>query len=151
MNLPTENQPYPGRWKMLNLSWVAFFLTFVVWYNLGAFSTTIARVLHLTKEQSQVLLLCNLALTIPARIALGHCDQRPAVCRVGGRVLPQGGRCPAGQGIQEAEKTRRARSHFAPGSAGAVLHADPDDPLPRRHRLASGPREVFARHRVLRH
>jgi NNP family nitrate/nitrite transporter-like MFS transporter len=61
----------PGRWKQLNLTWVAFFLTFVVWYNLGAFSTTIARVLHLTKEQSQVLLLCNLALTIPARIGVG--------------------------------------------------------------------------------
>src|SRR6478609_5771758 len=63
--------PAPGRWRMLNLTWVAFFLTFVVWYNLGAFSTTIARVLHLTKEQSQVLLLCNLALTIPARIGVG--------------------------------------------------------------------------------
>ena len=56
---------------MLNLAWVSFFLTFVVWYNLGAFSTTIARVLSLTKEQSQVLLLCNLALTIPARVAVG--------------------------------------------------------------------------------
>src|SRR5882724_4228653 len=66
-----ESLPYAGRWKMLNLSWVAFFLTFVVWYNLGAFSTTIARVLHLTKEQSQVLMLCNLALTIPARIGVG--------------------------------------------------------------------------------
>src|SRR3954449_2196927 len=63
--------PAPGRWRMLNLTWVAFFLTFVVWYNLGAFSTTIARVLHLSKEQSQVLLLCNLALTIPARIGVG--------------------------------------------------------------------------------
>jgi nitrate/nitrite transporter NarK len=38
---------------MLNYAWVSFFLTFVVWYNLGAFSTTIARVLHLTKEQSK--------------------------------------------------------------------------------------------------
>ena len=61
----------PGRWKMLNLAWVSFFLTFVVWYNLGAFSTTIARVLKLSKEQSQVLMLCNLALTIPARIGVG--------------------------------------------------------------------------------
>ena len=68
---PRTVSPAPGRWKMLNLTWVAFFLTFVVWYNLGAFSTTIARVLHLTKEQSQVLLLCNLALTIPARIGVG--------------------------------------------------------------------------------
>lgn len=70
----TTSRPFagePGRWRMLNLTWVAFFLTFVVWYNLGAFSTTIARVLHLTKEQSQVLLLCNLALTIPARVGIG--------------------------------------------------------------------------------
>ncbi len=66
-----DTKGIPGRWKMLNLAWVAFFLTFVVWYNLGAFSTTIARLLHLTKEQSQVLLLCNLALTIPARIGVG--------------------------------------------------------------------------------
>lgn len=63
--------PIAGRWRMLNLAWVSFFLTFVVWYNLGSFSTTIARVLHLTKEQSQVLLLCNLALTIPARVGVG--------------------------------------------------------------------------------
>src|SRR3954451_5579033 len=63
--------PAPGRWRMLNLTWVSFFLTFVVWYSLGAFSTTIARVLHLSKEQSPVLLLCNLALTIPARVGVG--------------------------------------------------------------------------------
>ena len=71
MSLTPDSQPVAGRWRMLNFAWVSFFLTFVVWYNLGAFSTTIARVLHLTKEQSQVLLLCNLALTIPARIGIG--------------------------------------------------------------------------------
>jgi len=79
--LPTP-APAPRRWRQLNLTWVAFFLTFVVWYNLGAFSTTIARVLHLTKEQSQVLLLCNLALTIPARIAIGMLVDRCGPRRV---------------------------------------------------------------------
>src|SRR5882724_979137 len=68
---PAEDDRIPGRWRMLNFTWVSFFLTFVVWYNLGAFSTTIARVLHLSQEQSQVLLLCNLALTIPARVGIG--------------------------------------------------------------------------------
>ena len=63
--------PHRGRWGILHLAWVSFFLTFVAWYSLGAFSTTIARVLQLTKEQSQVLLLCNLALTIPARVGVG--------------------------------------------------------------------------------
>jgi NNP family nitrate/nitrite transporter-like MFS transporter len=43
----------------------------VVWYNYAPFHTTIERVLHLTGEQSKVLLLCNLALTIPARIGVG--------------------------------------------------------------------------------
>lgn len=75
------------RWKMLNLTWVAFFLTFVVWYNLGAFSTTIARIFHLTKEQSQVLLLCNLALTIPARIAIGMLVDRFGPRRMFSAVL----------------------------------------------------------------
>lgn len=68
--------PAKGRWSMLNLTWVAFFLTFVVWYNLGAFKSTIARVLHLTAQQSDVLLLCNLALTIPARILVGRLVDR---------------------------------------------------------------------------
>jgi NNP family nitrate/nitrite transporter-like MFS transporter len=68
--IPAQADPAPGRWRMLNFAWVSFFVTFVVWYNLGAFSTTIARVLHLTREQSQVLLLCNLALTIPARVGM---------------------------------------------------------------------------------
>lgn len=82
-----ERSRAPGRWKMLNLTWVAFFLTFVVWYNLGAFSTTIARVLKLTKEQSQVLLLCNLALTIPARVAVGMLVDRFGPRRVYACIL----------------------------------------------------------------
>src|SRR5690349_19282748 len=68
---PAVHVHQPARWRILHLAWVSFFLTFVVWYSLGAFSTTIARVLHLSKEQSQVLLLCNLALTIPARVGIG--------------------------------------------------------------------------------
>src|SRR4029078_3730630 len=77
----------PGRWMQLNLTWVAFFLTFVVWYNLGAFSTTIAPALHLSKEQSQVLLLCNRALTIPARIGVGMLVDRFGPRRVFTGVL----------------------------------------------------------------
>ncbi len=46
---PLLDAPQVGRWRMLNFAWVSFFLTFVVWYNLGAFSTTIARVLDLTQ------------------------------------------------------------------------------------------------------
>jgi NNP family nitrate/nitrite transporter-like MFS transporter len=84
---PNYADPIPGRWGMLNLTWVAFFLTFVVWYNLGAFKSTIARVLGLTLVQSDTLLLCNLALTIPARIGVGMLVDRFGPRRVFAGVL----------------------------------------------------------------
>ncbi|NJK50607.1 MFS transporter, partial [Candidatus Gracilibacteria bacterium] len=60
-----------GRYKLLHMTWVAFFLTFVVWFNFAPFATTIAKELGLTPEQKATLLICNLALTIPARIIVG--------------------------------------------------------------------------------
>lgn len=60
-----------SRWKMLQFTWVSFFLTFVVWFNLAPFTSSIARSMHLTPEQVKTLLICNVALTIPARIGVG--------------------------------------------------------------------------------
>jgi nitrate/nitrite transporter NarK len=31
------NRPAVGRWRMLNLTWVSFVLTFIVWFNLAPF------------------------------------------------------------------------------------------------------------------
>jgi NNP family nitrate/nitrite transporter-like MFS transporter len=53
------------------MTWFAFFLTFVVWFNFAPFATTIATELGLSPEQKATLLICNLALTIPARIIIG--------------------------------------------------------------------------------
>lgn len=61
----------PARWRMLHFTWLAFFLTFVVWFNLAPFKSTIGRVLHLSEAELNTLLICNVALTIPARIAIG--------------------------------------------------------------------------------
>ncbi|WP_245894045.1 MFS transporter [Chamaesiphon polymorphus] len=55
----------------MNYAWVAFFLTFVVWFNYAPFVTVIREELHLTIAQSRTISLCNLALTIPARIIIG--------------------------------------------------------------------------------
>src|SRR5439155_2292888 len=63
--------PEPGRWRMLHFTWIAFFLTFVAWFNLAPFKSTIGRVLHLSEAELNTLLICNVALTIPARIAIG--------------------------------------------------------------------------------
>lgn len=66
----TESAP-AGRWKTLNLAWIAFFLTFVVWFNLAPFKSTVARMLNLSADQVNTLMICNVALTIPARILVG--------------------------------------------------------------------------------
>jgi len=72
----TTNEPAPGRWRMLHLTWVSFFLTFVVWFNLAPFASTIGKALHLTADQVKTLLICNVALTIPARILVGQLVDR---------------------------------------------------------------------------
>ncbi len=62
---------FRGPFRILNLSWFAFFLTFVVWFNYAPFSTTVQHDLGLTVSQARIISLCNLALTIPARIIIG--------------------------------------------------------------------------------
>ncbi|MGG6264952.1 NarK family nitrate/nitrite MFS transporter [Leptolyngbya sp. AN03gr2] len=62
---------FRGPYRILNFAWFAFFLTFVVWFNYAPFSTVIREDLHLTVAQARTLGLCNLALTIPARIIIG--------------------------------------------------------------------------------
>ena len=60
-----------GRYKTLHLTWFAFFLTFVVWFNLAPLATTIQADLGLTTSQIQTLAICNVALTVPARVIIG--------------------------------------------------------------------------------
>ena len=57
--------------KILHFSWVAFFITFIVWFNHAPLLGLIAQELGLTSEQIKTLLILNVALTIPARIIIG--------------------------------------------------------------------------------
>jgi MFS transporter, NNP family, nitrate/nitrite transporter len=66
-----EMWSFRGRYRTLHLTWFAFFLTFMVWFNLTPFETTIQKELALAPEQAKALAICNLALTIPARIIIG--------------------------------------------------------------------------------
>ena len=59
------------QWNTLHLTWVAFFLTFVAWFNMAPFNTTIMRALGLSLAEINILMVCNVALTIPARIIIG--------------------------------------------------------------------------------
>ncbi len=60
-----------GRYKVLHLTWFAFFLSFVVWFNYPPFKTTIVQEFGLTPAQAGTIGLCNVALTVPARILIG--------------------------------------------------------------------------------
>lgn len=57
--------------KMLHVSWFAFFLTFVVWFNHAPLMGFIKEAFDLTTQEVKALLILNVALTIPARIIIG--------------------------------------------------------------------------------
>ena len=60
-----------GKYRILHMTWFAFFLSFVVWFNFAPFATTIGQDFGLTKPQLGTIGLCNVALTVPARIIIG--------------------------------------------------------------------------------
>jgi MFS transporter, NNP family, nitrate/nitrite transporter len=62
---------FTGKMKILHMSWIAFFITFFVWFNHAPMLAAIAESLNLSKEQVKTLLILNVALTIPARIIIG--------------------------------------------------------------------------------
>jgi MFS transporter, NNP family, nitrate/nitrite transporter len=58
--------------RVLHWTWIAFFLTFVVWFNMaGILSKMILQFDWLDKSNVKALLVTNVALTIPARIVVG--------------------------------------------------------------------------------
>jgi MFS transporter, NNP family, nitrate/nitrite transporter len=62
---------FNGRYRILHFAWFAFFLTFVVWFSYAPFVTTVRESMGLSVAQARTISLCNLALTIPARIIIG--------------------------------------------------------------------------------
>lgn len=75
------------QWKTLHLTWVAFFLTFVAWFNMAPFNTTIMHTLGLSSAEINILMICNVALTIPARIIIGFWVDKYGPQKVFSRLL----------------------------------------------------------------
>ena len=71
--------------RILHYTWFAFFMTFVVWLGLGPMMPFIKEALGLTDQQAKVLLILNVAMTIPARIVVGM-----LVDRFGPRIMYTG-------------------------------------------------------------
>ena len=67
---------FKGKMKVLHLSWMAFFITFMVWFNFAPLLSVIGDSLGLTKSEIKTLMLLNVALTIPARIVIGMLTDR---------------------------------------------------------------------------
>jgi len=62
---------FSGNTKILHLSWMAFFISFLVWFNHAPLLISIQESLGLTSQQIKTILILNVALTIPARIVVG--------------------------------------------------------------------------------
>ena len=59
------------RIRILHFTWVAFFISFVVWFNHAPLMAAIRDTFNLSKPEVAALLTLNVALTIPARILVG--------------------------------------------------------------------------------
>ena len=72
MNKPELVDFSQERIRVLHFTWIAFFITFYVWFNMAPLATTMLRSMGwLTRDHIKVLAICNVALTIPARIIIG--------------------------------------------------------------------------------
>ena len=71
------------RIRVLHYTWIAFFMTFFVWFNLAPLASTMRETSDwLTREHIKILLIANVALTIPARIVVGA-----LIDRFGSRII----------------------------------------------------------------
>ena len=63
--------------RALHLTWIAFFITFYVWFNMAPMATTmIKQISWLTPKELKVFAICNVALTIPARVIVGMAQDK---------------------------------------------------------------------------
>lgn len=62
---------FSGKTKILHMTWIAFFITFVIWFSHAPLMMMISKSLELDKSQVKTILILNVALTIPARIIIG--------------------------------------------------------------------------------
>ena len=62
---------FRGRYRILHMTWFAFFLTFVVWFNFAPLATAVQEEFGLDAGQIRTLAICNVALTVPARVIIG--------------------------------------------------------------------------------
>jgi MFS transporter, NNP family, nitrate/nitrite transporter len=68
--IPLFNFSVP-RIRILHYSWMAFFITFMIWFAHASLMPTLKTYFHMTDAQVKAILMLNVALTIPARVLIG--------------------------------------------------------------------------------
>jgi NNP family nitrate/nitrite transporter-like MFS transporter len=69
--------------RALHLTWIAFFISFYVWFNMAPLATSMLRSVDwLTSDEIRLFAIANVALTIPARIIVGMALDRYGPRRV---------------------------------------------------------------------
>ena len=120
---------FAGKMRVLHLSWVAFFITFMLWFNHAPLLQAIGASLALTSEQIKTLLIINVAMAIPARVLIGMLTDRfgPRLAHLNGvlQVLSQLSAVPAPTG-------------HGPASARAAGRPDVGTPRPCLQRQGRG-------------
>ncbi len=62
---------FKGNTRILHMTWIAFFISFFVWFNFAPLLASMREVMGLSDQEVKALLIMNVALTIPARIIIG--------------------------------------------------------------------------------
>lgn len=62
---------FTGNIRILHLTWIAFFISFMVWFAHAPLMVAIRETFGLSDQEVKALLILNVALTIPARIVVG--------------------------------------------------------------------------------
>src|SRR3990170_422620 len=76
--------------RALHLTWIAFFISFYVWFNMAPLATTMIKETGwLTMKDIKIFAICNVALTIVARIFIGMLQDKigPRKCFSGLMIL----------------------------------------------------------------
>jgi NNP family nitrate/nitrite transporter-like MFS transporter len=68
--IPLFNFAVP-RIRMLHYSWLAFFITFLIWFAHASLMPTLKVYFGMSDKEVKALLMLNVALTIPARVLIG--------------------------------------------------------------------------------
>lgn len=78
---------FRGKMKILHFSWLAFFITFMVWFNFAPLLQSVKASLGLTTAEIKTLLILNVAFTIPARVIIGMLTDKYGPRRVYSALL----------------------------------------------------------------